>query len=448
MSKLLEGFKQYIESNELVTYDDKILLTVSGGVDSMVSLDIFTELGYSVGVAHCNFQLRGDESEEDEVLVEKQAQKRGVPCYNKRFDTIGEMERTGDSMEMAARRLRYEWFYELCAEHGYTTIAIAHHIDDSIETFFINLLRGTGLRGLTGINKQFGKVIRPLMFASRKDILEYAVAHKIPFREDSSNRSTKYLRNKIRLGLIPRIREINPKFTNLMRRNISRLTDAQSFIDSSIKQIHAKVISRKDGIDKLHIELIDKELPRGFVVYELLSSYYGFKGDVIDSLLAAHECHSSGKRFYAKEFVAYIDREDILITPITGDDLCEVTIQQNDARTYCGNSVLYHEHTVIDLIETTSVPENCALLDADKLKYPLSVRKWQEGDWFVPFGMSGKKKISDFLIDQKVPLPEKERQFVLISGNDIVWVIGRRTDNRYRLESESENVLKITKEII
>ncbi|MFI3302787.1 MAG: tRNA lysidine(34) synthetase TilS [Rikenellaceae bacterium] len=448
MLKFSDRFKQYIESNGLVTHDDKILLTVSGGVDSMVSLDIFTKLGYTVGVAHCNFQLRGAESEEDEVLVEEQAQKRGVPCYNKRFDTIGEMERTGDSMEMAARRLRYEWFYELCAEHGYTTIAVAHHIDDSIETFFINLMRGTGLRGLTGINKQFGKVVRPLMFASRKDILEYAVNQKLPFREDSSNRSTKYLRNKIRLGLVPRIREINPKFTDLMRRNISRLTDAQSFIDSCIKQIHAKVISSEEGIDKLHIELIDGDLPRGFVVYELLSSYYGFKGDVIDSLLFAHENQNSGKRFYAKEFVAYIDREDILITPIMSDDICEVLIGESDVRTYCGNSVLHHEHTVIDLIESMTVADNCALLDADKLKYPLTVRKWQEGDWFIPFGMSGKKKISDFLIDQKVSLPEKERQFVLTSGDDIVWVIGRRTDNRYRLESDSENVLKITKEII
>ena len=220
---LLDNFQRYIRHNELAAPEDFILLTVSGGVDSMVMLSLFVRSGYRVGVAHCNFQLRGVESEEDEELVRREAEKYGVPWYNKRFDTKGEMERTGESMEMAARRLRYAWFDELSREHGYTVVAIAHHIDDSIETFFINLLRGTGLRGLTGITTHAGKLIRPLMFASRKDILEYAVAQHIPYREDSSNRSTKYLRNKIRLGLVPRIKEISPKFTDLMRRNIDAL---------------------------------------------------------------------------------------------------------------------------------------------------------------------------------------------------------------------------------
>ena len=229
---LLDNFQRYIRRNELAAPEDFILLTVSGGVDSMVMLSLFVRSGYRVGVAHCNFQLRGVESEEDEELVRREAEKYGVPWYNKRFDTKGEMERTGESMEMAARRLRYAWFDELSREHGYTVVAIAHHIDDSIETFFINLLRGTGLRGLTGITTHAGKLIRPLMFASRKDILEYAVAQHIPYREDSSNRSTKYLRNKIRLGLVPRIKEISPKFTDLMRQNIGRLTDAQGRVVS------------------------------------------------------------------------------------------------------------------------------------------------------------------------------------------------------------------------
>ena len=234
---LLDNFQRYIRRNELAAPEDFILLTVSGGVDSMVMLSLFVRSGYRVGVAHCNFQLRGVESEEDEELVRREAEKYGVPWYNKRFDTKGEMERTGESMEMAARRLRYAWFDELSREHGYTVVAIAHHIDDSIETFFINLLRGTGLRGLTGITTHAGKLIRPLMFASRKDILEYAVAQHIPYREDSSNRSTKYLRNKIRLGLVPRIKEISPKFTDLMRQNIGRLTDAQLFINHGIQRI-------------------------------------------------------------------------------------------------------------------------------------------------------------------------------------------------------------------
>ena len=206
----------------------------------MVMLSLFTECGFNVGVAHCNFCLRGAESDEDEVLVAEEARKRGIECYNRRFDTQGEMERTGESMEMAARRLRYEWFDELCAEHGYTTIAVAHHIDDSIETFFINLLRGTGLRGLTGITTRRNNIIRPLMFATRKEILEYAQRKHINFREDSSNLTTKYLRNKIRLGLIPRIREINPRFPFIMHQNIARLTAAQQFIDGAIDNIYKK----------------------------------------------------------------------------------------------------------------------------------------------------------------------------------------------------------------
>ncbi len=448
MIKLADIFKSYIEDNNLATHDDKILLTVSGGVDSMVLMHLFSTSGYNVGVAHCNFQLRGEESEEDEVLVQEQADKFDIPCYNKRFETLAEMERTGESMEMAARRLRYEWFYELCEEHGYTKIAVAHHADDSIETFFINLFRGTGLRGLTGINKHFGKVIRPLSFASRKDILEYAVSRHIPFREDSSNRSTKYLRNKIRLGIVPRIREINPKFTNLMRKNISRLVDAQSFIDVCIKRIYDEAITLTDGIYRLDINKIMSDLPRNFVVYELLSSSFGFKGDVIDSLIAAHECQNSGKRFYAKEYVAYIDRDEILITPISTDDECEIEIAQGALRTYCGNSVLLHEHIVIDLIESLNTPENVALIDEDKLKYPLTVRKWRDGDWFIPLGMTGRKKISDYLVDNKVSMPEKERQFVLVSGDDIVWLLGRRLDNRFKIDNSTENVLKIIKEII
>ncbi len=207
MTNLLDRFRQYIHANELVSEHDQVLLTVSGGVDSMVMLSLFVRAGYRVGVAHCNFQLRGQESEEDEERVRIEAEKYGCPHYNKRFDTQAEMERTGDSMEMTARRLRYAWFEELSRAHGYTVVAVAHHIDDSIETFFINLLRGTGLRGLTGIHAQVGRLVRPLMFATRREILEYASTQRIPFREDSSNRSTKYLRNKIRLGLIPRIRE-------------------------------------------------------------------------------------------------------------------------------------------------------------------------------------------------------------------------------------------------
>lgn len=445
---LLEEFEKYVAQNELFGHDDKILLTVSGGVDSMVMMSLFAASGYRFGVAHCNFQLRGQESDEDEALVAEQARRYGVELFNRRFDTQGEMERTGESMEMAARRLRYTWFRSLCDEHGYNVIAIAHHINDSIETFFINMLRGTGLRGLTGISVQAGRIVRPLMFATRKDILDYATAHRIPYREDSSNRSTKYLRNKVRLGIVPMLREINPQFTTIMRRNISRLTDAQTFIDRSVELIRRDAMTEQGGLYTLHVDRIDASLPLGYVVYEILNSMFGFKGDTVDALCHALQQNNTGRRFYSREWVATIDRGRIVIGRIADEDTCMTQVEQGVLRSYCGSSVLHYEYCDIDMIDSVTTPDNVALVDADKLRFPLTLRRWQQGDWFVPFGMSGRKKVSDFLIDAKVSMAEKSRQFVLLSGDDVVWLVGRRADDRFRLTRQTENVLKITREIL
>ena len=446
---LLERFIRYIREKELFTTSDKILLTVSGGVDSMVMMTLMVEAGYNVGVAHCNFQLRGQEAEEDEVLVERRAEALGIPCYNKRFDTKGEMERTGESVQIAARRLRYEWFDELCNEHAYTVVAIAHQADDSIETFFINLFRGTGLKGLTGISVMRDRIVRPLLFAPRKEIMEYALAHKVPFREDSSNNTTKYLRNKIRLGLVPRIREINPKFTELMRTNLGRLIDAQRFIDSTIARIRESVQEQNGEDCIIHPDRIPDDMPLNFVIYELLSSSFGFKGDVVESMCRSLKCGTqSGKRFYSRDKVACIDRGRIIISPINDNDSCEVKVEKFATRAYCGNSVLYFEWLDVDNIGSLQVPDNVALVDADSLEFPLILRRWSEGDSFIPLGMSGHKKVSDYLIDHKVAIPEKKRQFVLTSGDNIVWLIGRRVDDRYKITPRTENVLKITREII
>ena len=445
---LTERFQAYVRENELFTREDKILLTVSGGVDSMVLMTLCFNCGYNVAVAHCNFQLRGEESDEDETMVLETARKYGIVCYNKRFDTTGEMERTGESMEMAARRLRYTWFHELCGKYGYTVIAIAHHIDDSIETFFINLLRGTGLRGLTGINNQVGRIVRPLMFATRHEITEFALQKHIPFREDSSNRSTKYLRNKIRLGLIPRIREINPRFTFIMRRNIDRLTDAQRFIDAAIDNIFREAVTESSGVFTLHVDRIGERSTREFAIYEILNSRYGFRGDTVDALCRALAEDGTGKRFYSRSHTAVVDRGTIVVAPIADGDPCEVTVERGQQRAYCGNSALYFEVCDVDSLPTYAVPENVALIDADKVEYPFTLRRWHEGDAFTPFGMEGRKKVSDYLIDRKVPLPEKQRQFVLLSAGRIVWLVGRRIDDAFRITDSTERVLRITREII
>ncbi len=445
---LIDKFQAYVSRNELFTKQDKILLTVSGGVDSMVLMSLCVNCGYNVGVAHCNFQLRGTESDEDEILVQERARKYGIECYNRRFDTTAEMELTGESMEMAARRLRYSWFQELCNKYGYTVIAVAHHIDDSIETFFINLLRGTGLRGLTGIHNQVGRVVRPLMFATRKEIMDYALHKHIPYREDSSNKSTKYLRNKIRLGLTPRIREINPRFPFIMYRNIERLMAAQQFIDCAIDNIYEQVTTCEGGIFTINVEKILNIESREFVIYEILNSRFGFKGDTVDSLCRALSQDNSGKRFYSRSHVAYVDRGNIVIEPIEDEDCCEVMVREGQQRAYCGNSALYFELCDVDSLTTYNVADNVALLDAGKIKYPLVLRRWTEGDSFTPFGMNGKKKISDYLIDHKVSIPEKKRQFVMLSEDEIAWLIGRRIGDDFRITSKTERVLRITKEII
>ena len=445
---LTEKFKKYITEYQLATTSNRILLTVSGGVDSMVMMHLFVEAGYTVGVAHCNFQLRGTESEEDEVLVAEQAAALGIPCYNRRFDTKGEMAATGESVQIAARRLRYGWFSELCTDEGYDTIAVAHHADDSIETFFINLLRGTGLKGLTGISMTNGRIIRPLLFATRHEINDYAKAHKIPFREDSSNRSTKYLRNKIRLGIVPRLREIVPSFTQTMGSNIDRLTDAQHFINHAIGKIATEAVEHYGGEDIIDPSKIDSGFPLNFVIYELMSQSYGFKGDVVDSLCDALRVGATGRRFYSPTRVAYIDRGRIVISRITESDDCVVEFDPNKSKVYCGNSVLYIERTDIDNIDSLFQPDNVALLDADTLDGPLTLRKWREGDRFMPLGMSGEKKVSDYLIDAKMSMAEKSRQFVLCKGEEIVWLVGQRIDERHKITSATENVIKIVKEIV
>lgn len=447
VENLQKRFARYIKEKNLFTPEDKILLTVSGGVDSMVMLTLCEALNYNIGVAHCNFSLREKESDEDEVMVEEYCKKLKVPFFNMRFATKQEMERTGESVQMAARRLRYDWFERLALEEGYNIIAIAHHADDSIETFFINLFRGTGLKGLTGITKMRGKVVRPMLFTSRKEILEYAHENKVEYREDSSNRSTKYLRNKIRLGLIPRIREINPKFTELMGNNIQRLSDAQHFIQTSIERLRAQILTTSSTQNIIDPSLIDDDYPVGFVIYEILSSY-GFKGDVVESLVRSIEQQNSGKKFYSKENVAYIDRGKIIIEPIEEDDPCECLLAEFSTKIYCGNSMIYVEKLDIDEIESLNVADNVALLDLEKLSFPLTARRWAEGDNFIPLGLTGHKKVSDMLIDAKVSVSEKKRQFVLCNGEEIVWLIGRRINEKYKITKQTEYVLRLTQEVV
>ena len=441
---LLDDFLDYVRERHLFAPEDKVLLAVSGGVDSMVMLDLFSRSGYRYGVAHCNFCLRGEEGDEDEKSVADVCAGLGAEHFNIRFDTLAEVNASGESVQMVARRLRYDWFERLCAEHGYTKIAIAHHADDSVETFFINLIRGTGLRGLTGIHVANGRIVRPLLFATRREILEYALNNGVAYREDSSNRSTKYLRNKIRLGVIPKIREVAPHFATVMTGNVERLSMALRFIDRQMELTREKVMtSEKDGV-VLELDAIDPSLPENYVIYEMLRPY-GFSPEVVHDLCRCIGDGGCGMKFHSVSHVAYLDRRRVIVRPVTPGKAYEIRIDRGVKKEFCLGGCLTFEELEKEDVEFLQQPENVALLDAGKLTYPLTVRSWREGDVFVPLGMEGHKKVSDYLIDAKVPLPDKERQLVVVSGDDIVWLVGRRIDHRYRVAEETRQVLRITK---
>ncbi|MCC8088372.1 MAG: tRNA lysidine(34) synthetase TilS [Rikenellaceae bacterium] len=442
---LTDSFNRYIEENNLIHKDDKVLLAVSGGVDSMVMMDLFSKSGFIFGVAHCNFCLRGKESDEDEEMVERETDKLGIEHFNIRFDTQSEIESSGESVQMVARRLRYEWFDKICSEHGYNKIAIAHHSDDSIETFFINLIRGTGLRGLTGINVIYKRIIRPLLFATRKEISEYAVNNKVRYGEDSSNRSTKYLRNKIRLRLIPKIKEISPNFGRTMTHNVERLSMALQFIDTTINKIREHVSQKYGSNIIINTELIDKDLDINYIIYELLRPY-GFNTEVVHDLCRSLTDNNSGTKFHSYSHIAYLDRKKIIIKNLNEvSENYSVEIGESAEQEFCMGGALRFEKLEIEDVEIIKTPDNIAYLDADLITYPLTVRKWKEGDSFVPFGMAGRKKVSDLLINEKVPVPEKDKQLVIESAGNIIWLVGRRTDNRYRITEKTRNILKITK---
>lgn len=423
--------EQYIDQEKLFTREDKILVTLSGGADSVALLRLLLDMGYTCEAAHCNFHLRGDESVRDEMFVRELCLQLVVPLHVQHFQTMEEAEKRHISIEMAARELRYAWFEQLRLQQGADVIAVAHHKDDSVETLLLNLIRGTGINGLLGIRPKNGNIVRPLLCLDRKEITEYLQEIGQSYVTDSTNLQDEYTRNKIRLNLLPLMQEINPSVKESLLRTSEHLNDAALLYKKGIEEGKQKV-QTEQGI--LISALLQEPAPET-LLFEILSPL-GFNSAQIKDIFTSLN-GQPGKIFLSREWRVIKDRELLLIESVYSEDASTVFSPDDPALPF---------RLTMEELEVTDdfiIPRdrNTACFDADKLKQPLTVRRCRQGDTFVPFGMTGQKKVSDYLTDRKFSLSRKEQQWVLCSDSHIIWLIGERTDNRFRIDDQTQKVI-------
>lgn len=431
-----EQIQQYIIQHQLLSGEKPVVVGISGGADSVALLHILVSLGYKCIAAHCNFNLRGDESFRDEQFTIDFTKRLQVPLCKISFETNKYAQENRLSVEMAARELRYRWFEELLNTYDADAVAVAHHRDDSVETLLINLTRGSGLTGLTGIKPKNGNVVRPLLCVSREDIYAYIENNGLEYVTDSSNSSDIYTRNFIRLKVIPLLEEINPSVKASLARTANHLYDASLIYNHSIEEARKVIIQN----NRLSISALLSFPAPATILYEMLKPY-GFSRTVCESIFTVLE-KDSGKIFYSSTHRLLKDRSDLLIDVLSGEDNRAYLINLEDDNVDLPVE-LKPEIVVIKEDYQIEKDKKFAYFDFDKLSFPLVLRHWQEGDWFVPFGMKGKKKISDYFSDKKFSLFDKEKTWLLCSGQDVIWIVGERTDNRYRIEKTTKRVLKL-----
>lgn len=434
---MLTKFQYHIEQNFAQLKDKKLLLAVSGGVDSMVLLDLFYKLRFDICIVHCNFQLRGEESDADELLVREICQEGYIPYFIESFDTLEFAKENKLSIQLAARKLRYDWFQEIISL-GFDYVLTAHHLDDNVETFLINFTRGTGLEGLTGIPAQNENVIRPLLPFSREEIENYAKEYNIQWREDSSNASDKYFRNKLRHNIVPTLKELNTGFLDSFQNTLHHLQQAESLVNDASKLVYEKVVEVKENQVEIHLKpLLEFQNYKAYL-YKWLKDY-GFSAwnDIYDLVEA-----QSGKQVFSETHVLLKDREKLILTERKSIDKSEVFIIESlDSKVNIPLKLRFYKG--VNIFETHS---NCIFVDENKLKFPLTIRKWQEGHYFYPSGMNGKKKLSKYFKDEKYSLLDKENQWLLCSEDQIVWIIGKRADDRFTSKETTQNNIKIVLE--
>ncbi len=433
--------QSFINNEKLLRPQAKVIVGLSGGADSVALLHILHSLGYQCVAAHCNFKLRNEESDRDESFVREFVDDFNIPAFFINFETIEYAKSHNISIEMAARDLRYAWFERIRKEQDASAIAVAHHIDDNVETLLMNLVRGTGLRGMTGIPVRNGYVIRPMLCCTREEILKYLVRFNLQFVEDSTNASSDYMRNKFRNEVIPLLEEINPSAKQVLAQTIDRFKGIQSEFQTYMSKLTTEIVEYKNGDVYIDIESLKCEPHPATVLFEL-TYFYGFHPDQVQDIVN-HLDSISGKLFISETHRLVKDRKKLIITKIEKVDSNEIFVSDNLEEIFSP----IHLQFLIQKNSTDfqfSTESKRVHIDADKLKFPLSIRTWREGDSFVPFGMKGNKKISDFYIDQKLSINDKEKTYLLFSGQDLVWVVGLRLDNRYRITEKTKKILEVS----
>ena len=432
-----EQFKQHMARLVPQAQEKNFLLAVSGGADSSVLAYLFHQCGFPFAIAHCNFHLRGEDSDKDMELVRKKAEQYGVPYFEKEFDTIAFQKQEGLSLEMAARQLRYDWFAQIDKDFDY--LVTAHNANDNAETFLLNMCRGTGLKGLTGIPEQNGKLLRPLLPFNSAQIRRFAAQKGIAYRNDASNFSEAFQRNKIRLSVLPKLEELNPELISTFSRNIDLLKRQYDFYQQQMGNILSSMVEKENDTLLISIKKLKECEDPALVLYEILKDY-GFNASLVEQILDSLD-KTSGKFFYSSQYQVLKDRKHLIINPIESVLAKEKSIEKIEDLETLGFTVEEYE-----LGEWPDFEPNSEILyvDAQKLEFPLTLRHWQEGDRFHPFGMKGAKKLSDFFIDQKINLLEKKNIPVLCSGEKIVWLVGYRSDDRFKIDKQTKKYYKIT----
>jgi len=431
---MIERIRTFIQKKGLIDLSEKVLVAVSGGVDSMVLIHLLKELGYQVSVAHMNFNLRGEASDADESFVKEWCSANAVTCFAHKVDTKSAAAREGISIQMAARNLRYAWFEKLCEAKGVHKIATAHHINDSFETQLLNLTKGTGIKGLLGIPSQNGKVIRPLIEISKEEILMYAKINGIAWIEDASNSHLKYQRNLIRHEVIPVLQKINPSLLDTYRSTSDRMSGVNQLVVQMVQEIGNKNLV---GVERLKMNWFDGSLGHKVILAELLRQF----GVTYSLACEIGQEHMSGKVFLTNSHEILYDRDQLVFNKIDRQGIPSIEIPKAKGTYTWDNWKITVDIITKDEVEFKN--EQVAYFDRDKIDFPIRVRSSIDGDWFIPLGMRGKKKVSDFMIDEKIPLIHKKGIPIFETDGIVMWIGGYRIDDRFKIGEKCEKVLRI-----